>query len=139
MTATCGPAPLPGAPAGGWHRRVWALAVPIMLSTLSTPLLGAVDTAVIGRLPDAAYIGGVAVESQILKSAGNLKRAGRAGQRASGRPMFTARPPPLRFSAQISPPTACRLRRTIHRPMPRCGPTAWPSPASRAGRSAADA
>jgi MATE family multidrug resistance protein len=61
MTATCGPAPLPGAPAGGWHRRVWALAVPIMLSTLSTPLLGAVDTAVIGRLPDAAYIGGVAV------------------------------------------------------------------------------
>ncbi len=61
MTATCGPAPLPGAPAGGWHRRVWALAVPIMLSTLSTPLLGAVDTAVVGRLPDAAYIGGVAV------------------------------------------------------------------------------
>ncbi len=35
MTATCGP----------------------------TPLLGAVDTAVVGRLPDAAYIGGVAVES----------------------------------------------------------------------------
>ena len=63
MTATCGPAPLPGAPASGWHRRVWALAVPIMLSTLSTPLLGAVDTARIGRLPDAAYIGGVAVES----------------------------------------------------------------------------
>lgn len=61
MTATCGPTPLPGAPVGGWHRRVWALAVPIMLSNLSTPLLGAVDTAVIGRLPDAAYIGGVAV------------------------------------------------------------------------------
>ncbi len=61
MTATCGPAPLPDAPAGGWHRRVWALAVPIMLSTPSTALLGAVDTAVIGRLPDAAYIGGVAV------------------------------------------------------------------------------
>ena len=66
MTATCGPAPLPGAPAGGWHRRVWALAVPIMLSTLSTPLLGAVDTAVIGRLPDAAYIGGVAVAAVIF-------------------------------------------------------------------------
>ncbi len=61
MTATCGPAPLPGAPAGGWHRRVWALAVPIMLANISTPLLGAVDTAVVGRLPDAAYIGGVAV------------------------------------------------------------------------------
>ena len=49
MTATSDSAPLPGAPAGGWHRRVWALAVPIVLSTLSTPLLGAVDTAVIGR------------------------------------------------------------------------------------------
>ncbi len=61
MAATCGRAPLPGAPVGGWHRRVWALAGPIMLSNLSTPLLGAVDTAVVGRLPDAAYIGGVAV------------------------------------------------------------------------------
>ncbi len=61
MTATRGPAPLPGAPLGGWHRRVWALAVPIMIANVSTPLLGAVDTAVVGRLPDAAYIGGVAV------------------------------------------------------------------------------
>ncbi|MCH7795522.1 MAG: MATE family efflux transporter [Proteobacteria bacterium] len=61
MTATCGPAPLPGAPLGGWHRRVWALAGPIMISNVSTPLLGAVDTAVVGRLADAAYIGGVAV------------------------------------------------------------------------------
>ncbi len=61
MTATCGPAPLPGAPAGGWHRRVWALAGPIMLANLSTPLLGAVDTAVVGQLPDATYIGGVAI------------------------------------------------------------------------------
>ena len=42
MTANCGPAPLPGAPAGDWHRRVWALAGPIMLSNLTTPLLGAV-------------------------------------------------------------------------------------------------
>ena len=61
MTATRGPAPLPGAPLGGWYRRVWALAVPIMIANVSTPLLGAVDTAVVGRLPDAAYIGGVAV------------------------------------------------------------------------------
>ena len=53
--------PLPGAPAGGWHRRVWVLAGPIIISNLSTPLLGAVDTAVVGRLPDPAYIGGVAV------------------------------------------------------------------------------
>ncbi len=70
MTATCGPAPLPGAPlpgapegasGAGWHRRVWVLAGPIMLSGLTTPLLGAVDTAVVGQLPDAAYIGAVAI------------------------------------------------------------------------------
>jgi MATE family multidrug resistance protein len=61
MTATSGPTPLPGAPLGGWHRRVWALAGPIMLSNMTTPLLGAVDTAVVGQLPDAAYIGGVAI------------------------------------------------------------------------------
>ncbi len=66
MTATCGPAPLPGAPAGGWHRRVWALAGPIMLANLSTPLLGAVDTAVVGQLPDAAYIGGVAIGALVF-------------------------------------------------------------------------
>lgn len=41
--------------------KVWALAWPIILTNLSSPLLGAVDTAVMGHLPDAAYIGGVAV------------------------------------------------------------------------------
>ena len=51
------------APAGGgdWNRRIWRLSGPIMISNLSTPLLGAVDTAVVGHLPDPAYIGGVAV------------------------------------------------------------------------------
>lgn len=66
MTATCGPAALPGAPIDGWHRRVWLLAGPIILSNLSTPLLGAVDTAVVGRLPDAAYIGGVAIGALVF-------------------------------------------------------------------------
>lgn len=51
---------------GGWNARVLRLAVPIILSSLSTPLLGAVDTAVMGHLPDAAYIGGVAVGSLIF-------------------------------------------------------------------------
>jgi MATE family multidrug resistance protein len=50
----------------GRHRRVWGLAAPIILSGLSIPLLGAVDTAVVGRLPDAAYIGGVAVGAMIF-------------------------------------------------------------------------
>jgi MATE family multidrug resistance protein len=54
-----------GRPAGR-HRRVGRLAAPIILSGLSVPLLGAVDTAVVGRLPDAAYIGGVAVGAMIF-------------------------------------------------------------------------
>ncbi len=48
------------------HRRVWALAGPIILSNLSVPLLGAVDTAVMGHLPDPAYIGGVAIGALIF-------------------------------------------------------------------------
>lgn len=50
----------------GWHARVWSLAWPIMLSNMSVPLVGAVDTAVVGHLPDAAYIGAVAVGAIIF-------------------------------------------------------------------------
>ncbi|WP_340117758.1 MATE family efflux transporter [Pelagibius sp. 7325] len=53
-------------PRGGWNRRVWQLAGPIILANLTTPLLGAVDTAVVGHLPDASYIGGVAVGAVIF-------------------------------------------------------------------------
>ncbi|MSO64310.1 MAG: MATE family efflux transporter [Alphaproteobacteria bacterium] len=49
-----------------WHRRVWALAGPIILSNLSQPLLGMVDTAVMGHLDAPAYIGAVAVSSVIF-------------------------------------------------------------------------
>ena len=42
-------------------RRVLRLSLPIILSNLSIPLMGAVDTAVMGHLPDPAYIGGVAL------------------------------------------------------------------------------
>jgi MATE family multidrug resistance protein len=45
---------------------VWRLAGPIILSNLSVPLLGAVDTAVVGHLPDAAYVGAVAVGATIF-------------------------------------------------------------------------
>ncbi|MEM7170918.1 MAG: MATE family efflux transporter [Pseudomonadota bacterium] len=51
---------------GNWNRRVWRLAGPIILSSMSTPLLGAVDTAVVGRLGDASYIGGVSVGAMIF-------------------------------------------------------------------------
>ena len=48
------------------HRSILAIAVPIMLSNVSTPLLGVVDTAVVGRLPDPAYIGAVALGALIF-------------------------------------------------------------------------
>lgn len=48
------------------HRRVWALALPIILSNLSVPLLGAVDTAVMGHLDSPAYIGAVAVGALVF-------------------------------------------------------------------------
>lgn len=49
-----------------WHRRVWLLAGPIILSNLSVPLVGAVDTAVVGHLPDPGYIGAVALGATIF-------------------------------------------------------------------------
>ena len=49
-----------------WHRRVWLLAAPIILSNLSVPLVGAVDTAVVGHLPDPIYIGAVALGALIF-------------------------------------------------------------------------
>ncbi len=43
------------------NRSFLALAIPMTLAYISTPLLGLVDTAVIGRLDDAALLGGLAV------------------------------------------------------------------------------
>jgi len=48
------------------HKRVLAVAVPIMLSNLSQPLIGIVDTAVLGQLPEPHYIGAIAVSSLIF-------------------------------------------------------------------------
>jgi MATE family multidrug resistance protein len=45
------------------HRRVFAIAGPAMLANLTTPLLGIVATAAIGRLGDPALLGGVALAS----------------------------------------------------------------------------
>ena len=35
------------------HRRVWALAAPMMLCNLSVPMVALVDSAVVGHLPHA--------------------------------------------------------------------------------------
>ncbi len=48
------------------NARVWRLAGPIIVSNLSVPLLGLVDTAVMGHLPEARYLGGVAVGAMVF-------------------------------------------------------------------------
>ena len=48
------------------HRTVWSLAGPIIASNISVPLVGAVDTAVVGRLPGPTYIGAVALGALIF-------------------------------------------------------------------------
>ena len=52
--------------AENWNRKTWALAGPVILSNISIPLLGAVDTAVVGHLPGAHYMGAVAVGALIF-------------------------------------------------------------------------
>jgi multidrug resistance protein, MATE family len=48
------------------HLRVWHIAGPIIISNISVPMLGAVDTAVMGHLPDAKYLGGVAIGAMVF-------------------------------------------------------------------------
>lgn len=50
------------------NKEYLALAIPFVISTVTQPLLGAVDTAVIGRLEDPAYIGGIAVGAVIFNT-----------------------------------------------------------------------
>ena len=69
MSAAHAPGDAPAGSSGGPHRRVWRLAGPIILSNLSVPLLGAVDTAVMGHQPDAAFVGAVAVGALIFSIA----------------------------------------------------------------------
>jgi multidrug resistance protein, MATE family len=40
--------------------------VPVVISNVSTPLIGVVDTAVVGQIPDAAYIGAAAIGGLIF-------------------------------------------------------------------------
>ncbi len=50
----------------GPYGRIWQISWPTILSNLTVPMLGAVDTAVMGHLPDPAYIGGVAIGAMIF-------------------------------------------------------------------------
>ncbi len=48
------------------HRRVLAIAIPIVLSNATVPILGVVDTGVVGQLGEAAPIGAVGIGAIIL-------------------------------------------------------------------------
>lgn len=64
------------------HRGILAIAVPMTLAYLSTPLLGVVDTAVIGRLGQAHLIGAVAVGAiifDVIFTTFNFLRSGTTG------------------------------------------------------------
>lgn len=46
-------------------KNLWRLALPMILSNITVPLLGVVDTAVIGHLDSPVYLGGVAVGTTV--------------------------------------------------------------------------
>lgn len=50
------------------HRRVLAIALPIVLSNATVPILGVVDTGIVGQLGEAAPIGAVGIGAIILSS-----------------------------------------------------------------------
>ena len=61
---------------------MWRIALPMILSNISVPLLGMVDTGVTGHLEDAAYLGAVAVGATIfgfLYTGVNFLRMGTTG------------------------------------------------------------
>ena len=47
-------------------RRIWLLAWPIILSNITVPLLGLVDTAVVGHLPDSRYLAAVTLGATLF-------------------------------------------------------------------------
>ena len=67
------------------HRQVWGIALPLMLSNVSVPLLGLVDTAVMGHLDSEVYLAAVSLGSMLFMllfwSFGFL-RMGTSGQTA---------------------------------------------------------
>jgi MATE family multidrug resistance protein len=48
------------------HFKIWQLAGPMILANMSIPILGMVDTAVVGHLDSPAYVGAVAVGTLIF-------------------------------------------------------------------------
>jgi len=58
----------PAMPQQPTDRQYLGVVLPFMISTLTQPLMGAVNTAVMGRLPDPAYISGVALGAVLFNT-----------------------------------------------------------------------
>ena len=107
------------------HRSVLVIAVPMTLGYLSTPLLGVVDMAVIGRLGDATLLGGIALGGIIFDlvfTTFNFLRA--RNDRPDGASGWSEKRP----GNQGNPPESPRDRRAwracrhiASRAYPRCG------------------
>lgn len=64
------------------NRLVLSIALPMMLAYMTTPLIGIVDTAVIGQLGDAALLGGLAAGAivfDLVFATFNFLRTGTTG------------------------------------------------------------
>jgi MATE family multidrug resistance protein len=48
------------------HQDIWSFTWPMVLTNLSIPLLGLVDTAILGHLDDARYLGAVAIGGSVI-------------------------------------------------------------------------
>lgn len=48
------------------YKKVLLFALPVALSNITEPLLGAVDTAILGHLPSAVYLSGVAIGAELF-------------------------------------------------------------------------
>jgi MATE family multidrug resistance protein len=72
----------PAEPFAVTHRGVFAIALPMTLAYLTTPLVGIVSLGVVGRLGDPALVGGVSIGGvifDIVFLTFNFLRAGTTG------------------------------------------------------------
>ena len=62
-------------------KALWRLALPMIFSNITVPLLGLVDTAVIGHLDSPVYLGGVAIGATVPGNplAQRTRLAGKSG------------------------------------------------------------
>ncbi len=103
------------------YSRVWQIAWPIILSNITIPLVGAVDTAVIGQLPGAIYIAAVALGAIIfdfLFWGFNFLKIGTSGltAQAIGSDSFTKAGEHISRAIVIALVAACLLL-VIHQPI----------------------